>query len=1017
MSSENPAQKDEPQPADLGMPAASNNPAPAKKKPITIATLGDIFVERYLWPDRDGQVQDGVMPYTVPDELRLCESTNTFVELSGSPLHAKIYRAFLKECGFVEGTVNADFQIDSSPTDDDLTSVACRLLGKASDEAADEQVIEQLKKSFSLDASFGPFPIYLHELGQIPIGKGGVRDYVWRITKSRGEIRSASAADAVKNRIPESLKELEKQTRRWLQKQQENADPMVAVICDRNAVKSGLPESSARKVFANVVQDAQALLKVKDKALLILWHTRSPLLDKEDKLAQFFLNDAAHCTIPIISDACLRQEGVTLRFDVSFEASIRDFLSSSNADIIRKLQSFPHVLIRFEYGILHLTSQQGKLVGMDVHSIAEGNIFASKGIVEGMTPLLVASLLREIVAMHVAESTDNAIERFQAKSKAYLHPTMLNNTPIDRAIDIALLLWARHFRQGYGDGTTGVRLARSEYSTERAFGELAGSLAQKVVNLRSAHNRPAKENEAEQVASAIKELVGKHDADITSNERTACLTAKALECERIFLSGSGAAEALSELVLVQDGPETDVLTRFSVDEKDVETIVHLERRKLSDARGDQTQAACNEQIQAILENNSRTNLLRDPRMMSLAAGVPTLNEALVKGDHEGKHLSLGASLNDDAKKATGQAVYDSYSKLLADERVVRGRVLERIVKQGLEYVLQRPEFLSEIKKGVFQAYRFEPSITCPCVRLGDLTTVSSHEIDSFLAIRYLVQKYINDPDWNRPLPLAVFGKPGSGKNSTITKVLASVPGCVIDPALQCNLAQWSNIESLSKHFHKIQDRTLHSDKPPVVVFDEFDARLGEQSVGWLKYFLMPLQDGMYMVGNDTFHIGRSIFVFAGGVAHSFEDFNRQFAGKEDAKVMDFVSRLRGHIDIKDIAYSDSFDPEETLTIADHSAQIRRAVLLRGILNRNMKGIFDKANQVADVASALIYAFLNIPTFKHGVRSMEAIVQMSRVSSGTASYQPSALPTKEQLGLHVDAEEFMRLVRSQAGSSR
>jgi hypothetical protein len=58
----------------------------------------------------------------------------------------------------------------------------------------------------------------------------------------------------------------------------------------------------------------------------------------------------------------------------------------------------------------------------------------------------------------------------------------------------------------------------------------------------------------------------------------------------------------------------------------------------------------------------------------------------------------------------------------------------------------------------------------------------------------------------------------------------------------------------------------------------------------------------------------------------------------------------------------------------------------------------------------VYALLNVGSFTHGVRSMEAIVQMSLVSGHISTYQPSSLPTEEQLRLHVNQDEFMRLLR-------
>jgi hypothetical protein len=380
---------------------------------------------------------------------------------------------------------------------------------------------------------------------------------------------------------------------------------------------------------------------------------------------------------------------------------------------------------------------------------------------------------------------------------------------------------------------------------------------------------------------------------------------------------------------------------------------------------------------------SRAQLLRNRGVMVGAAGVPHLGP-------EGKNS--------------------------AAREEMRQRVLLRIVERGLEYVLQRPEMKVELN-GKNVLYRFEPSVVVPNLQFGKMATIDPEDINSFLAVRNLVDKYLAADGWKNPLAIAVFGKPGSGKSTIVKKILGDVPNCELDPSLECNLSQWTSLDRLSLHFQKIQDRTLHTQKAQIVFFDEFDSPLGNEPVGWLKYFLMPLQDGMYMVGNDTFHFGKSIFVFAGGIAEDYDDFLNKFRQQPNAKVLDFVSRLRAHIDVKDISLSDGFVAGLRASSEDHAAQIRRAILLREILKSHMKSIFDRSESIADVSPELVYAFLNISGFTHGVRSMQAIVQMSLVSSRNRSFKSWSLPTEQQLQLHVDQVEFMKLVRTMPSGLR
>jgi hypothetical protein len=67
---------------------------------------------------------------------------------------------------------------------------------------------------------------------------------------------------------------------------------------------------------------------------------------------------------------------------------------------------------------------------------------------------------------------------------------------------------------------------------------------------------------------------------------------------------------------------------------------------------------------------------------------------------------------------------------------------------------------------------------------------------------------------------------------------------------------------------------------------------------------------------------------------------------------------------------------------------------------------------------VLRALLKTPRFKHGVRSLEAILDMSMLA-GRKCFDQTLLPSVEQLKLHVDAELFSRFVLRDIlfGSSR
>ena len=287
-----------------------------------------------------------------------------------------------------------------------------------------------------------------------------------------------------------------------------------------------------------------------------------------------------------------------------------------------------------------------------------------------------------------------------------------------------------------------------------------------------------------------------------------------------------------------------------------------------------------------------------------------------------------------------------------------------------------------------------------------LKTVDRSEIESYQSIKNLFSEFLVNPKVTRPLSIAVFGPPGSGKSFGITQLALSIEKKKIEK-MEFNLSQFKEPKELTAAFHKIRDVILRG-RVPLAFFDEFDAALDRQRFGYLKYFLAPMQDGEFREGETVHPIGKAIFIFAGGTCHTFEEF-RHGAGDESdkkdhaallaaAKGTDFISRLRGYIDIMGCNKAGE---------NDRFATIRRAVLLRSLISRNAGHLIDEQGTAA-IDPCVVRAFLKVPSYHHGVRSMEAIVDMSLLSA-KRRFAQSALPSVDQLQLHVDADRFMRLV--------
>ncbi|MGA2502659.1 MAG: RyR domain-containing protein [Anaerolineales bacterium] len=286
----------------------------------------------------------------------------------------------------------------------------------------------------------------------------------------------------------------------------------------------------------------------------------------------------------------------------------------------------------------------------------------------------------------------------------------------------------------------------------------------------------------------------------------------------------------------------------------------------------------------------------------------------------------------------------------------------------------------------------------PIGRFEGLVTVDRREIEALHSIQNLISEYCCSPQ-KKPLNVAVFGPPGSGKSFGVEQVAKSILGDI--SVLTFNLSQFGRSEGLYDALHQVRDAGL-SGKTPLVFWDEFDTALNGQPLGWLRYLLAPMQDGSFQEGQLVHPIGRCIFVFAGGTSHCMEEFGATISEEEKraVKLPDFVSRLRGYLNVL------GPNPQGD-TSQDPFFILRRAIVLRSIFERNVSQII--RNKVVNIDLGILRAFLNTHTYKHGVRSMESIIGMSSLA-GKTGYERSSLPSEEQLTLHVEARDFLSLVR-------
>jgi hypothetical protein len=307
----------------------------------------------------------------------------------------------------------------------------------------------------------------------------------------------------------------------------------------------------------------------------------------------------------------------------------------------------------------------------------------------------------------------------------------------------------------------------------------------------------------------------------------------------------------------------------------------------------------------------------------------------------------------------------------------------------------------------------------PIGRFGKLLTVDRHEIEGFQSIRTLIREYDSQTEHPRPLSIAVFGPPGSGKSFGVKQVAKAIlPGRIEDVTF--NLSQFGDPDTLTGALHRVRDISLRG-KLPLVFWDEFDTTLVTagvpQPLGWLRFFLSPMQDGEFQDGQLTHPIGPAVFVFAGGTRARMQDFaqraediaqpvtEKSRAAEEfrAAKGPDFVSRLKGYVNVQ------GPNPSGDDTESDPYYLIRRAVLLRSLLLSAAPQISHSRDGVEelDIDTGVLRGLLLTRSYRHGARSMESVIAMSTLS-GRSRFERSALPSEAQADLHL-ARDFFDLV--------
>jgi hypothetical protein len=294
-------------------------------------------------------------------------------------------------------------------------------------------------------------------------------------------------------------------------------------------------------------------------------------------------------------------------------------------------------------------------------------------------------------------------------------------------------------------------------------------------------------------------------------------------------------------------------------------------------------------------------------------------------------------------------------------------------------------------------------------RFGSLWYFDKNEYQEIVSLRDLIRSYVTESSPRKPLSIAVFGPPGSGKSHAVraiqTELQAEAPGRLL-PFFEINLTQVSSVDALQAEFRYISRATAAigsstpknggSEKPqspvPFIFVDEFDAPRGGRPLGWLDWFLAPMNDSKIGHGEEQFSIKQAVYIFAGGTAPRLAEFSdtrsRAFV---EAKGPDFVSRLHGHLDVRGPNH-------ERMPFS------RRAVVIRQSF-----GAGSLASKLDfTVRKEVVEGLLFQGRYKHGSRSINAVCDLIKNAAekrGSKTIGKDHFPAENLLNLHVDQGEL------------
>ena len=389
----------------------------------------------------------------------------------------------------------------------------------------------------------------------------------------------------------------------------------------------------------------------------------------------------------------------------------------------------------------------------------------------------------------------------------------------------------------------------------------------------------------------------------------------------------------------------------------------------------------------------------------LALGFPNTDEGIRLGISAARDMDLNGFVTTADDSAPNYPIKQIIEQLTVEKKfssvsIPSGRISSGDSWKIFDEVTGDP---AEVARQIVTFGAEKTLVRCPAQRFGDLLSVERSEQESLRAVVDAVQERLNF-ETAQPTSIGILGPPGSGKKFVASNLAKHFAQNANVKQLTFN-GRLLRLEDLVALCHTIRDNTA-SGLLTVVCFENFESIL-EPRNELLNDFLVMMRDGHFTDRGHVRSLGHPLLFFlVNQEPPSFQTMDSTptptVADSRERRTIDesqLLDSVHGVIRI--------LGPNQTGQ-SDKMFSVRRALMLRQMLKTKFPHL--EVNGCIKIDDAVLHALLLVPSYKHGLRSLDKILSTSRLSHKT-KFDVSALPPEEQIQLHVDGRIFMSFLRS------